>query len=198
MPKVIPIDWKKMPQPAMTKRQFKMAMRQEKAKRRITEAAKETAFQPVLPNRDKYKLQHELSILNTQIKDMKNRQREIVRDIKEIDKRTREHKLQPVSLYALELENGYYYIGMSFNVDRRFRQHTKGKGAAWTKLHKPVQILETRLTTFYDQDEVAKLEDDMTLEYALKFGSNYVRGGGYCQTKPYWPEIIKQNELIRR
>lgn len=99
-----------------------------------------------------------------------------------------------VKLYALQLEDNCWYVGMSFNVEKRFSKHCKGKGAQWTKLHKPIKIHEIRQTEFYSQDSVARLEDDMTLEYALKHGSDKVRGGGYCQSKPRWPQLIIQNE----
>jgi predicted GIY-YIG superfamily endonuclease len=101
-----------------------------------------------------------------------------------------------VKLYALRLDGGYWYIGMSYNPDKRFEKHRRGTGASWTRLHKPLSIHETRDTKLYDQDSAAKLEDDMTLEYALKYGSANVRGGGFCQQKPRWPDVIIQNEII--
>jgi predicted GIY-YIG superfamily endonuclease len=99
-----------------------------------------------------------------------------------------------VSLYALRLQNECWYVGMSFNVERRFKKHCKGKGAIWTKQNKPIEIFEVRKTNLYSQDEVSKLEDDMTLEYAMKYGSDKVRGGGWCQAKPKWPALVFENE----
>lgn len=99
-----------------------------------------------------------------------------------------------VSLYALRLQNDCWYIGMSFNVDKRFKIHSKGKGATWTKKHKPIEIHEVRETEHYDQDSAVKFEDDMTIEYVLLYGSEKVRGGGWCQTKPHWPDVVIQNE----
>lgn len=199
MPSLQHIDWTKMPQAQMTKKQVrrfaKMKAKDQQLRREAGVPLEPSKFNPILPNRDRYKLQHELSILNLQIKEFKNKQRQVVKDIKEIDRRCRQQRLNPVSLYALELEDGHYYIGMTFDVGKRFRQHGGSKGAAWTKLHKPISIIETRVTEFYDQDEVAKLEDDMTLEYALKYGLDKVRGGGYCQAKPVWPDVILQNEM---
>lgn len=103
-----------------------------------------------------------------------------------------------VMLYALRLEGNNYYVGMSYNVERRFASHVKGKGAAWTKRHRPLEIQETRPTGKFIQDEVAKLEDDMTLEYALKYGSDRVRGGGWCQAHPLWPDVVVENDLAGR
>ncbi len=106
----------------------------------------------------------------------------------------KQKRLFTVQLYVLSLEDGCWYVGMSYNPDKRFVSHKKGKGAAWTRLHKPLSIHETRPTDFYDQDSAAKLEDDLTLEYALKYGSQFVRGGGWCQMKPHWPDVITHNE----
>ena len=43
--------------------------------------------------------------------------------------------------YVLELAGGRYYVGISNNLVRRARQHHEGKGAVWTKLHSPVNLL---------------------------------------------------------
>jgi predicted GIY-YIG superfamily endonuclease len=205
MPKVEQIDWGAMPRVS--------ALKGRKQKRRIAKRNKTSrlqtkqhiknspvinkpTFQPILPNRDRYKLQHELSLVDIEMKKLQAKRDQIITDIKEIKRRQRADMLSPVSLYALQLEDGCYYIGMTFDVIRRFKKHGTGKGAAWTRLHKPIQILEVRETKFYDQDEVAKLEDDMTLEYALKYGSDKVRGGGYCQAKPRWPPVVTENERV--
>lgn len=141
-------------------------------------------------------LQQRLHELNEQIKFLKIEQRAVVKAIKNKNMLKKRGALKPVHLYALELTDGYIYVGMSFNPEKRFTKHLKGKGANWTRLHKPIRIFEVRVTEFYDQDEAAHLENDMTIEYVLKYGKDKVRGGGYCQQKPVWPEIVIQNENI--
>jgi predicted GIY-YIG superfamily endonuclease len=94
---------------------------------------------------------------------------------------------KPIMLYALLLERDFYYIGMSRNPEKRFAKHLKGKGAAWTKKHCPVKIVEIREAKTNDDSEAGLMEDQMTLEYAEKYGYDNVRGGGYCQAKPPWP-----------
>ena len=93
---------------------------------------------------------------------------------------------RPILLYALKLQNDCYYIGMSRNVDRRFKAHKKGK-TIWTKEHPPISILEVRETGLTSDSEASQLENEMTLEYARQYGVRFVRGGGYCQRKPVWP-----------
>lgn len=138
--------------------------------------------------------------------EVKARIKEIGRTIKalktervELKKRLKpwiiEYEKIPYQLYALELESGCWYVGMSRNPQRRFKRHGTPKGARWTELHKPTRIHETRATNILVESEAGKLENDMTLEYALKYGSEVVRGGGYCQRKPVWPDVIIQNEL---
>jgi predicted GIY-YIG superfamily endonuclease len=102
---------------------------------------------------------------------------------------------KPIFLYVLRLENGCWYIGSSRNVDKRFKTHQKGKGAAWTKRHKPLEIVETRPTGLTSDAEAALLEDELTLEYARMYGTDCVRGGGYCQTKPRWPAISSEPDV---
>lgn len=95
---------------------------------------------------------------------------------------------RPYIIYALELEHDCYYIGITRNVHARYVKHCNGQGSLWTATHKPRRILEVRRTTVFLESEAAKLEDQLTLEYADKYGRDKVRGGGYCQAKPRWPE----------
>ena len=93
---------------------------------------------------------------------------------------------KPITLYVLKLEDECWYIGMTRNIDKRYKAHKKGK-TYWTKEHKPIEVHETRDTELNSDSAASKLEDELTLEYARKFGMDKVRGGGYCQRKPLWP-----------
>jgi len=44
-------------------------------------------------------------------------------------------------VYVLECENGSFYIGQTENLPKRWEEHITGKGANWTKAHKPVKII---------------------------------------------------------
>ena len=79
------------------------------------------------------------------------------------------------NVYALQLEGGKYYIGKSDNLDRRIESHFSGSGAAWTREHHPLKVVERRLN-------VSRFEEDkMTKEYMEKYGIDNVRGGAYTQ-----------------
>lgn len=129
----------------------------------------------------------ELQQLNTQIKLLKARKAALNKQLKDI--KINKPRRSNIWLYALLLNGGRYYIGVTTNVDKRFARHAKGKGAKWTKLHKPISIIETMDTGLKSMEEAALLEDEWTIRYARTYGTDIVRGGGYCQTKPRWPEI---------
>lgn len=88
------------------------------------------------------------------------------------------------SLYALLLEDNNYYVGMTSykDVRRRFHEHAESgqRSAMWTRLHKPIDIIETRYVGYMRQSECAELEDRMTIEYMDKYGIEVVRGGCMC------------------
>ena len=44
-------------------------------------------------------------------------------------------------VYILLCEDGSYYTGITNNLKERFIKHSKGKGAKYTKVHKPVKFL---------------------------------------------------------
>lgn len=44
-------------------------------------------------------------------------------------------------VYILQCEDGSLYTGYSNNVEKRFLAHKNGKGAKYTKSHKPIKIV---------------------------------------------------------
>jgi predicted GIY-YIG superfamily endonuclease len=91
------------------------------------------------------------------------------------------------TIYVLKLAGGKYYVGKSADVVKRFEQHKRGVGSAWTNLYKPVSILETRpLTSIHDETNVTK-------DLMKKYGVSNVRGGAY--TAVDLP--VEQEDMIR-
>lgn len=80
-----------------------------------------------------------------------------------------------LTIYALKLENEKYYIGKTHNADIRFQEHKSGNGAEWTKIYKPISIVET-----YERDSSFE-EDVLTKKYMMKYGIENVRGGSYTK-----------------
>lgn len=136
----------------------------------------------------------ETESITERIKYLNARRKELNEEQKDLRAKRNKKARREIQLYALRLEDGYWYIGASAYPLKRFTKHKIGKGAKWTKLHPPIELVETRGTGKYRLDETSLLEDDMTVEYAMKFGSNKVRGGGRCQAKPRWPSEVIENE----
>lgn len=137
-------------------------------------------------------LQKELADITEQIRLLSDRKRQILKLLKQKGHKTlkQEYMEKPIYLYVLSLQGGFYYIGMSRNVEARFKKHLKGKGANWTRRYKPIAVIKTINTELTNDAEAALLEDKLTLEYAETYGTDKVRGGGYCQAKPVWPQHL--------
>jgi hypothetical protein len=90
---------------------------------------------------------------------------------------------EKINIYILALSNGKYYVGKSANVSERYRQHLSGRGSAWTKKYKPVQVL--RIIPNASPFE----EDRYVKEYMSKFGIDNVRGGTYVS------EVLNDQEM---
>lgn len=80
-----------------------------------------------------------------------------------------------VSIYILRLEQGKYYVGKTTNPDFRIESHFNSEGSAWTKLYKPIEVLEI----IPDCDEYD--ENKYTQIYMSLFGIDNVRGGSFVQ-----------------
>jgi len=81
-------------------------------------------------------------------------------------------------IYCLELEQGKYYVGITYNLNFRYAQHKSGEGARWTKLYKPLRIMEV-----ISEDVDRNMEDTITLQYIERYGAENVRGGSYCKIR---------------
>jgi len=49
----------------------------------------------------------------------------------------------PYHVYVLLCEDGSYYTGYAKDIDLRLRQHLKGIGARYTRLHRPKRLVYT-------------------------------------------------------
>jgi predicted GIY-YIG superfamily endonuclease len=91
-------------------------------------------------------------------------------------------------LYTLLLEGDHYYVGITTNLEKRWEAHASGKGASWTALHKPVEIIHSEdLESEFDEDRAVKI-------LMHKHGIDKVRGGSYSN-----PELTPaQVKMLRR
>jgi len=79
-----------------------------------------------------------------------------------------------ITVYILKLENNKYYIGRTTkNVYERVLDHSKGEAGYWTKLNKPIELIDFK-------PNADKFDTDLYVKkYMDKYGINNVRGGTY-------------------
>lgn len=76
-------------------------------------------------------------------------------------------------VYLLLIENGSYYCGYTDDVEKRFQKHLSGKGAKYTRAHKPVKVAWQM--EFDTKSEALKAEckiKNMTHEQKIKLVNN--------------------------
>jgi hypothetical protein len=96
-----------------------------------------------------------------------------------------------IYIYVLLLEVNKFYIGKTNNPDIRIDNHFNQIGSKWTKLYKPIKILEIIPNCDpYD-------EDKYTLKYMEKNGINNVRGGSFCQIELSKEQIKMLDSMIK-
>lgn len=47
----------------------------------------------------------------------------------------------PFFCYIVECADGTFYTGWTTDPERRVKQHNKGTGAAYTRMHRPVRLV---------------------------------------------------------
>jgi len=70
-------------------------------------------------------------------------------------------------VYMLLCRGGRYYVGISNDVISRYRAHQRGKGAMFTRLNPPEQLVAAA--------PIGTKIEAMRVEYALKRGSRLER-----------------------
>lgn len=78
-------------------------------------------------------------------------------------------------IYILLCRQDKFYIGKSTRIEERVLEHFSNIGSEWTKLYKPIEIIECfESTGEFD-------EDNYTKKYMSEYGIENVRGGSYSQ-----------------
>lgn len=93
-------------------------------------------------------------------------------------------------VYVLLLEDNYFYVGCTNNLLRRIKQHMSGNASEWTKLHKPIKILNIFEGSYEE-------EKNETLRLMKKKGSK-VRGSYWCQVEMENPPLELYEHFNRK
>ena len=91
-------------------------------------------------------------------------------------------------LYALQLQDNNYYVGITSRKDpqSRIREHQNGfYTAQWVRKHKFAGVKEVIDLGTITSTEARQQEDYRTRQYMDKYGYNNVRGGQYTDTEDY-------------
>ncbi len=64
--------------------------------------------------------------------------------------------MAPYYVYIIRCEGDNFYTGYTKNVQSRFRLHLNGKGARYTKMHKPKDLVYVE--EFHSRSEAMKRE----------------------------------------
>ena len=82
-----------------------------------------------------------------------------------------------VYIYILQLKEKKFYIGKTTNPKFRLYNHFNSNGSEWTKIYKPIKVLELiKNCDDYDEDKYTKV-------YMDKYGIDNVRGGSFVSVK---------------
>ncbi len=92
--------------------------------------------------------------------------------------------MKSMIVYAIKCEDDKYFVGKTTNLESMWQRHKEGYGSVWTKLHKPLKIMET----IEDADKFD--EDKMVKKYMNDYGIDNVRGGSYIE------DTITEDEYI--
>ena len=93
-------------------------------------------------------------------------------------------------VYVLKLENGNYYVGKTDRGEKRLKEHVKGRGAEWTKMHKPEKIHA------YYRNAGDSGEKKVFNQMVKKYGAKKVRGAHFTKRKASAAELRKMEESV--
>lgn len=68
--------------------------------------------------------------------------------------------VKPYWLYLLECKGGSFYAGIALDVEKRFKSHQAGRGAAYTRANPPLKVLASMV--------FPSKGDALRAEYAVK------------------------------
>ncbi len=93
------------------------------------------------------------------------------------------------TVYVLKLQQDKYYVGVTFQPERRLKAQNKGKASRWTGIYKPVEVLYQQEIGEMDYYDAEYFENYYTYLAIQKYGWENVRGGCFVQVD--MPESVR-------
>lgn len=78
-------------------------------------------------------------------------------------------------VYVIKCEGGSFYIGQTDNIPRRWDEHVTGKGADWTKSHRPIYI--AHYETYHSREEAVAREKELKTTFGRRWIKEQVENG---------------------
>lgn len=102
-------------------------------------------------------------------------------------------------VYMLLCQDGSFYLGSTNDIEKRFRAHQSGKGANYTRSHKPVRVVYTeelpdKSAALRREHELKKLTHQAKHRFTIDFGSSLVN----TQTMEPTKIVLFKHKQIRR
>nr|WP_299035048.1 GIY-YIG nuclease family protein [uncultured Tenacibaculum sp.] len=94
-----------------------------------------------------------------------------------------------ITIYVLGLEENNFFIGYSSNPKIALKKHLNGKASKWTRMYKPLRVIETRMYKSKNGKMDISYLDKIVFEYGKKYSPEKVRGGSFV--------ILDNEEHIR-
>ena len=81
----------------------------------------------------------------------------------------------PWFVYVILCEGGSLYIGAANDVVKRFEEHAQGKGAKWTKEHRPLYVIHHE--RYEDSASAFKREKELKTGFGRKWIKRELKAG---------------------
>lgn len=86
-------------------------------------------------------------------------------------------------LYVIECSENKYYVGVAYNLFKRFAEHyyKKKSCAVFTRIYPPIKYIHLFKFPTESKHEVEVYENIVTIHYAIKYGTGNVAGGNFVE-----------------
>ena len=93
-------------------------------------------------------------------------------------------------VYAIECEDGSFYIGQTDNLRKRWEEHRNSRGAEWTAKHSPMRI--AHFEEFNTREQAVKREKDLKTGFGRKWLKRQIETGRARQAGEHEKEILRE------